>query len=128
GDDTEKLTQMGNVADATFHRRFPQFAAVKSADGFDFTAPVGSFQRNAWGLYDVHGNVWEWCKDGRRVYQEQTLKDPVGHGGLTGRLVGGAGSDDPENCGCACRSAKPPSEFDVYTGFRVVQRDGRMPP
>ncbi|MBI1913155.1 MAG: SUMF1/EgtB/PvdO family nonheme iron enzyme [Planctomycetes bacterium] len=128
GDDMEKLTTVGNVADASFRQQFPKFAsAVKSNDGFVFTAPVGSFQPNAWGLYDIHGNVWEWCKDGRRLYQKQAVKDPVGPADGPRVLRGGSWFDDPENCRCSCRSDKPPAEFDVYIGFRVVLRDVRNP-
>jgi len=130
GDHMEKLTTVGNVADASLRQRFPKFAAVKSNDGFIFTAPVGRFQPNAWGLYDIHGNVWEWCKDGCRDYQKQehAMKDPVGPADGPRVLRGGSWFDDPENCRCTCRSDKPPTEFDVVIGFRVVLRDGRPPP
>jgi formylglycine-generating enzyme required for sulfatase activity len=37
---------------------------AKASDGYAFTAPVGSFQPNAFGLYDMHGNAWQWCADG----------------------------------------------------------------
>jgi formylglycine-generating enzyme required for sulfatase activity len=79
-------------------------------------------------LYDTHGNVWEWCQDGRRTYQEQAVKDPVGPVDGPRILRGGSWFDDPENCRCSYRSDKPPAEFDVYIGFRVVLRDGRQPP
>jgi len=128
GDDMEKLIAVGNVADASFRKRFPTFASIKGDDGFVFTAPVGRFQRNAFGLYDMHGNVWEWCKDARRVYQKQAVKDPVGPAEGPRVLRGGSWFDDPENCRCSCRSDKPPSEFDVYIGFRIVLRAGRTPP
>jgi formylglycine-generating enzyme required for sulfatase activity len=85
------------------------------------TTPVGSFPANAWSLYDMHGNVWEWCVDWYGQYQEGELKDPQGFvGGNTRVLRGGAWNGFPRDCRAACRRRNVAGYRLPYLGFRVA--------
>jgi formylglycine-generating enzyme required for sulfatase activity len=81
GDDPETLAEVGNVADATAKAKFPAWKhTIKANDGYVFTAPVGKFKPNAFGLYDMHGNALQWCADwhGKEYYTTSPVDDPTG--------------------------------------------------
>ena len=91
------------------------------------TTPVGSYPPNPWGLYDMHGNVWEWCRDwfGEGYYakcqKEGTVQDPPGpENGSYRVLRGGSWSNDAQNCRSAFRFSGRPAGRDHGIGFRLV--------
>jgi formylglycine-generating enzyme required for sulfatase activity len=87
------------------------------------THPVGKKKPNAWALYDMHGNVWEWCGDwyGRRYYAESDGKNPLGPSSGEYRVLrGGMWILGPDDCRSACRVGLSPSVANIYRGFRVV--------
>jgi len=92
-------------------------------DGFTYTAPVGRFTPNAFGLYDVIGSVWEWCGDryGEKYYAESPLDDPQGPAAGKYRVLrGGSWNDDPWDARSAVRVRIAPGYRNTYLGFRVV--------
>lgn len=92
-------------------------------DGHATTAPVGSFKCNAWGLYDMHGNVCEWCSDwyGNDYYLHSMGFDPKGPiTGVLRVLRGGSWVRHPRVCRSASRHSIVPTFRSVGRGFRVV--------
>jgi sulfatase modifying factor 1 len=87
---------------------------------------VGQTPANAWGLFDMHGNVEEWCLDWYGPYEPGDQIDPVGRSEGDFRVTrGGAHSQFARLLRSANRSAKIPEMQSVWTGFRVVV--GEMP-
>ncbi len=87
------------------------------------TTSVGSFPANAWGLYDMHGNVWEWCGDwcGEDYYADSPGADPTGPGSGKYRVLrGGSWLSLARYCRCANRRWCRPGLRNDYVGFRVV--------
>jgi formylglycine-generating enzyme len=132
GDEPEQLFRFANSADSSrLNALYPKSPEKKiralyliGSDGFVWTSPSGKFQPNGFGLYDMHGNVWEWCSDwfDENYYGRSATDDPTGPlKGTTRVLRGGGFYDASFHLRCARRNSDLPTSRDYGNGFRVVR-------
>ena len=92
------------------------------------TSPVGSYPPNAWGLYDMHGNVWEWCADRYGDYPKGPITDPLGSEvGSDCVLRGGGWFNLADYCRSAYRRRNVPSSRNGGSGFRLALSSSGIP-
>ena len=87
------------------------------------TASGGSKLPNGWGLFDMHGNVWEWCWDGYGKYDAKSpAVDPTGAAAVPDRVVrGGCWSFTADGARASYRNGCTPEDRNYILGFRVAR-------
>ncbi len=120
----------GNRLDSmktNFDGDYPYGGASKNMDR-QKTMNVGQFKPNAWGMCDMHGNVWEWCSDLVWDYPSGSVTDPTGITSGSDRVRrGGSWYDSSWFCRSANRSWNTPSFRNFHLGFRLLRTAPNLP-
>jgi formylglycine-generating enzyme len=126
GDEPSELVKAANLYDERTAAVFPQWKEHRAndSDAYEWTAPVGKFKPNAFGLCDMHGNVWEWCSDWHAddYYANSPVDDPQGPAAGEQRVRrGGSWHTWPFYCRSSFRNWNTPTTRYVLVGFRVAR-------
>ena len=128
GESAEEACGYANVADKTAQAQIKGTSAWlvhNCMDGFAYTAPVGHFKANAFGLKDMLGNVWEWTEDSYHDnYKDAPTEGSAWQGdGVKRVLRGGSWNNEPQNVRAAIRNGnKSVQRFSIF-GFRLAREN-----
>jgi len=124
GDDSEAGCHHANGADASFKKKIPKRPATQCDDGHPYTAPVGGFEANRFGLHDLIGNAWEWVEDCWNGSYDGAGSDGWAwlSGDCTRRVMrGGSWSNHPRYLRSAGRATYVTTYRDDDVGFRLAR-------
>jgi formylglycine-generating enzyme required for sulfatase activity len=128
GETPRSVNGFGNVRDASLEAEWPnqdfvEYPPFSFNDGAAFTSVAGKYKPNAFGLYDMHGNVWEWCSDwyDEKYYARSPGSDPKGPDSGSFRVLrGGSWDYGPRRVRCAARLYFTPDARLSLIGIRLV--------
>ena len=125
GDGMDTTGKVDNVRDQAHQSAVSPWKVMPCDDGYKFTAPVGAYRANGFGLYDMIGNVSEWCSDWYGAYPAGVQGDPTGPSSGDGRVLrGGSWCSHAAYCRSAVRNWSRPDDRYVNIGFRIAAGTG----
>ena len=95
--------------------------AIYGGSAIGAPAAIGSYKPNAFGLYDIHGNVWEWCEDWFKELPQETTIDPKGPATSIGRVLRGGSFWWESSVRSSSRADFPPTSRNFDFGFRLAR-------
>ena len=124
----EYACRAGTTTPFSFGNRLHQtdYFLWYDVNSYNKTHTVGQKDPNPWGLYDMHGNVWEWCQDWIAKYPSEDVTDPSGSSsGPLAVLRGGSWSQSLWNCRSAYRLESSIESKDGGRGFRLLRTENK---